>query len=167
MKKLFQLLIVISVISVGLFSPGCEQLTDPFESTSINGAEQVLNKDYQTRPFSGYIVYTFISQVNDSVQIYQATGTGTHFGHCTVTDTTTHHYTQTGLTVVGSDWITVASGALVHMNWFMDYYDPDTWVWEFKGGTGRFEGLTGGGPFTAGYTPTGDLWVNFTGTITY
>jgi hypothetical protein len=153
------------ILAMFIYS-GCEQTTGPIENTPINTG-QSLNKAFQTRPFTGKYVYSLLSQVNDSVSVYLGTGTATHLGYCTIIDTVIHHYTQTGLTVDGSDWITCASGELLHMTWFMDYYDPTTWVWEISYGTGRFEGVTGNGTYTAGFTPSGDLWVIFTGTLTY
>ena len=168
MKKLFYFLFITSVITTGIFYCGCEQTTEPSAGmTNNNATDQLLNKAYQTRPFAGEFVYVFLLQINDSVQTYYASGTATHFGYCTVIDTTIYHYTQTGLTVEGRDWITVASGELVHEIWFMDYFDPTSWVWEIIGGTGRFAGATGSGSFITDITATGDLWVRWTGSITY
>lgn len=169
MKTLICLLVISIFISPAFFFFGCDKITDPMENTTDNQtAGQLLKKAYVPRPFDGTIIYTSSSQVNDSVSVYNGTGTITHLGICTVIDTTVHHYTSTGgLTVDGGDWITAANGAKVHMTWFMDYFDPSTWVWEIDGGTGRFEGATGSGPFTAEFTTTGDLMVRFTGTITY
>ena len=169
MKTLICLLVISIFISLVFFFYGCEKITDPMENTTDNQITgQMLKKAYVPRPFDGTLIYTFSSQVNDSVSIYIGTGTATHLGLCTVIDTTIHHYTSTGgLTVEGYDCIKAANGSKIYMTWFMDYFDPTTWVWEFNGGTGRFEGATGGGPFTAEFTTTGDLLVRFTGTITY
>ena len=168
MKKLFYFLFIISVISVGIFYSGCEQTTEPSTGiTNNNATRDLLSKAYETRPFIAEVVATFMTQVNDSVTVYYGTGTATHWGLFTVIDTVTHHITQTSYTVDGNDWITVANGALVHMTWFADYYDPTTWVWEIIGGTGRFEGATGEGTWTGEFLPSGDLWVRYTGTITY
>ncbi len=163
MKSLGNLLIVCSFISIVIILAGCEQTTEPTE-ISVN---QQLNKAYQTRPFSGDFLYVFSSLINDSVAVYYATGNASHLGYCTIIDTTIHHYTLTGLTVEGSDWITAANGALVHMTWFMDYYDPTTWVWEIVGGTGRFSGVSGSGTFTGESTSAGDLAIRYTGEISY
>jgi hypothetical protein len=163
MKTLINLLLMSAFMLLSIILAGCEQTTEP---TEYSGNQQ-LNKAYQSRPFTGDFIYVFSSQINDSVSTYYATGNASHLGYCTVVDTTIHHYTLTGLTVEGSDWITAANGALVHMTWFMDYFDPTTWVWEIVGGTGRFNGASGSGTYTAEITSTGDLAIRFTGELTY
>ena len=168
MKKLFHFLFIISIISVGVFYSGCEQTTEPSTSIKVNNtATDPVNKAYETRPFFAEVIVTLLTQVNDSVSVYTGTGTATHWGLFTVVDSVTHHISQPGFLVDGNDWITAANGALVHMTWFADYYDPSTWVWEITEGTGRFEGATGEGTWTGEFLPSGDLWVRYTGTITY
>lgn len=168
MKTLINILIMNTFIFLVFIFSGCEQITDPADnSASNNASDNILTKEYQARPFVGELIYTYLSQINDSVSVYTGTGNATHFGYCTVVDTTMHHYTLTGLTVEGTDWITTANGSVIHMTWFMDYYDPTTWVWEFHSGTRQFYGVSGSGPFTAAFTSSGDLWVRYTGTITY
>ncbi len=163
MKTLVNLLIISVFLTLVIILAGCEQTTEPTQ----NSVNQQLNKAYQSRPFTGDFIYLLSSQINDSVSVYYGTGNASHLGYCTIVDTTVHHFTLTGLTVEGNDWITAANGALVHLTWFMDYYDPTTWLWEIVGGTERFTGATGNGTYTAGYTNSGDLWVKFVGSITY
>jgi hypothetical protein len=168
MKKLFNFLFIVSVISVGVFCSGCEQTTEPSAGITNNSeAMGPISKAYETRPFVAEVVATLLSQVNDSVSVYYGTGTATHWGLFTLIDSVTHHISLPGYLVEGNDWVTVANGDLVHMTWFADYYDPGTWVWEIIGGTGRFEGATGEGTWTGEFLPSGDLWVRYTGTITY
>ena len=168
MKKLFHFLSIFSLISVGIFYSGCEQTTEPTTGITNNNAATVLvSKSTVTRPFIAEVVATLLTQVNDSVTVYTGTGTATHWGRFTLIDSVTHHISLPGFLVSGNDWVTVANGDLVHMTWFADYYDPTTWVWEIIGGTGRFEGATGEGTWEGEFLTSGDLWVRYTGTITY
>lgn len=163
MKTLIKFLIMNAFILLVFIFSGCEQITQPISETGLNS----LQKAFETRPIKGIFIYTSPTQINDSVFAYTATGNASHLGNCTVLDTVIYHYTPTGVTVDGTDWITVANGSIIHMTWFMDLNNPSTWVWEFVSGTGRFAGVIGNGTFTTEMTGSGDLIVTFLGTITY
>lgn len=174
MKSINRFLFAFFFVMSAFFFISCDQITDPTISNSVDKSpNQELNKDFQTRPFTAPIIYKMVSQVNDSIFVYEGSGNVTHLGLTSVLDTTIHHFVfdedfnMIGLTVEGIDVLTAANGDKVYLTWFMDYFDPSTWTYAINGGTGRFAGATGVGMFTAEYTASGDLAVTFKGNITY
>ncbi len=166
MKTFINLLIISAFIVLVIIIPGCEQITNPTEKTSIDKAvTQTLNKANPERPFKGNILYSMTGMnVENSVAYFSGTGNLTHLGKCTTVETI---YLLEGR---GEDTITAADGSQIYILWYRVGDDPATatFSWAIVGGTGRFAYASGSGVCPPVVVNTdGTFVVEFIGVINY
>jgi hypothetical protein len=131
----------------------------------VSQATDVVTNESHSRPFKATICYSFVSGWTSGV------GNATHLGFLTTlssyTDIKDGGDNVTGTN--GHDVFTAADGSELIMDWSAvlnaDFTEDGTFV--FSGGTGRFEGATGGGTLHAYATPEYDIVLTMTGTIVY
>lgn len=127
------------------------------ESVTSMGTDKTMVKNNHLRPFEGTVSYTL-----SETHVSYGSGIATHMGRLTaVSDCKNIEF--------GYDTFTAADGSEATMRWDFEYISEDytygSGTWEWIGGTGRFEDISGNGTFTADLTTT--LNLHLTGTIAY